>query len=529
MNNTSQNDFVNLNHYIRLYWKNWYVFIISVIFCIGVAIVYVKLASPVFLVTSNLLVQENESGGAGDLQNMMRNFSFNGILGASNNNIYDDLQLLSSFSMFRLVVKELGLNTSYQIKEFPKSIKCYQNSPLTVKTIPEIADTLVTPLTVKIKANSDGEIKAKIYRGYKKLGEGKSKVLPINISTTYGNFQIDTTAYYQPGTSFELKAVYRGYDYAAEILQEEVKVDLSSKKANVINVSIEETNRNKGKDILNSLINVYNASSNKQKNSIAENLISFLDDRIELIEKELNVIEKDIEIYKNIHSITDIEAEAKIIIEKSSDFKERLIEAETQYKVIEMVEDFLLKPENQYALVPLNIGLSDRTVLEGLQKYNDALLERMRLLRTTHSTSPVIEVINEQLAAMRVNMLATIGSIKSGFDLSRKDLKEQEDYFISRIKGMPTQEREFVNIKRQQLIKQELFVFLLQKREENSLSMSVNTPKAIVVDVAYNLHKPIKPKLMRTLAFAIFVGAMFAFAFIHARRYIKGKKIHREI
>ena len=236
-----------------------------------------------------------------------------------------------------------------------------------------------------------------------------------------------------------------------------------------------------------------------------------------VISKELVEIEKEVEAYKKENSLTDIEAEAKIILDKSTDFKERLIEAETQYTVIELVEQFLLKPENRFSLVPLNIGLSDRTVLEGLQKYNEALLERLKLLKTTQGNTPTLDIMNEQIDAMHDNMLATIRSLKSGFSHAKENLQEQGDYFMARIKGMPTQEREFVNIKRQQMIKQELFVFLLQKKEENALSMAVTTPKAEIVDKAYSLSKPVSPRPLKLLAFAMGI------AIIGAGCYVKVK------
>ena len=166
----------------------------------------------------------------------------------------------------------------------------------------------------------------------------------------------------------------------------------------------------------------------------------------------------------------------------------------------------MLKPENRFSLVPLNIGLNDRTVLEGLQKYNEALLERLRLLKTTQGNTPTLDIMNEQIDAMHDNMLATIRSLKSGFSHAK-----------ARIKGMPTQEREFIDIKRQQMIKQELFVFLLQKKEENALSMAVTTPKAEIVDKAYTLQTPVSPRPMRLLAFAMSIAIIGAGCYIKVR------------
>lgn len=523
-NNTqSKNDLINIDFYIRLYLKKWYVFIIVGLICLAISLIYIKLTDPVYLVTANILVQEDESSkGMGGVQAaMMRNFSFSSLIGTSTT-INDELEIIGSFSMLRDVVKQKNLNERYYIKSFLNTKECYNNSPIKITPMENIADTLALTLKFKIKIEPDGKLKsAKVYKGFSKKAESKSPHFPLLLNTEYGQFKIDTTNFYKPGKAISIDARYQGFDYATELLQENVLIDLASKKANIINIQLPETNRLKGKDIVNSLITLYNESDVNRKTVFTQSMVSFLDERIELISDELTQIEKEIEEYKTEHSLTNIEVEAQIILTKSSDFKERMIEAEAQFTVIEMVESFLLLPDNRYALVPLNIGLSDRTVLEGLQKYNDALLERMKLMKTTMTTNPMIEVMNEQIDAMRNNMLATIKSIKSGFERSKQDLKEQENYFMSRIKGMPTQEREFIALKRQQLIKQELFVFLLQQKEENLLSMSVSTPKAQVIDQAYNLRKPIKPRPMRILAFACAVAIFISLSFIHIKHYLK--------
>ena len=517
----NQNEFIDIRPVIKKGIRYWYVFIISTFICVSLGGVYFLLAKPKFQILANILIKENENGGMSGMQAMMMNNTAFGSLLGGNTSINDELQLLSSFSVFRETVKDLSLNESYEVKKFPFNQKCYHDSP--IKIIPEtaIADTLsrVIKFNVKIGKTGSGTIKAQLGL-WKSIGKISFEKLPVTLQTSYGNFNINTTSFYIPGENYNIKAIYSGYNWVSEKLQELVTIDLVSKKANVINLSTIEQNRKKGKDILNTLIQVYNQSGIKQKNTLASNTISFLDERINLIANELSDIEKEIEIYKKENSLTDIETEAKIILEKSGDFKERLIDAETQYTVIELVENFLLKPENRYSLVPLNIGLSDRTVLEGLQKYNEALLERLKLMKNTYIDNPTVTTINEQIDVMRDNMLATIRSLKSGFMYAREDLKKQEDYFISRIKGMPTQEREFANIKRQQAIKQELFLFLLQKKEENNLTLSITTPNAQIIDSAYYKSEPVAPNLKIVLLLSLFFGGALGGGYISLTKYI---------
>ena len=508
------NDIGKLKEILVFYLRRWKIFLVSFIVCISIAILYLYITKPVYLVTANILVEEKESSPMNQMQSMMKGFSLTDVFGG-NSSIHDEIELIRSFSMFRRVVKSLNLNEKYSSGEWIFPISYYKNSPVVITPINDIADTLTATLKFKIKS-SGKNVKVKMSKGFKTLHE-ETFSLPFIMQTSYGDFKIETTQFYNPNKEINVKVSFSGYDYATEMLQKEVEVDFATKKANIINMQLKEKNIKKGKDVLNELIASYNTSSKERRNALAGNMVLFQDERINLISKELVEIEKQIESYKKENSLTDIEAEAKIILDKSTNFKERLIEAETQYTVIELVEEFLLKPENRFSLVPLNIGLNDRTVLEGLQKYNEALLERLRLLKTTQGNTPTLDIMNEQIDAMHDNMLATIRSLKSGFSHAKENLQEQGDYFMARIKGMPTQEREFIDIKRQQMIKQELFVFLLQKKEENALSMAVTTPKAEIVDKAYTLQTPVSPRPMRLLAFAMSIAIIGAGCYIKVR------------
>ena len=178
-----------------------------------------------------------------------------------------------------------------------------------------------------------------------------------------------------------------------------------------------------------------------------------------------------------------------------------MIENETQLEIVDWVREFVIDSKNNYALIPLNIGLRDKNVLEGLQQYNNLLLTRTRLQINTHEINPTIEAYNEQLEIMRDNLILTIKNLKAGLMLARNDLKKQEDFFNSRLKKMPKQEREFVEIKRQQLLKQELYLYLMEKKEKNSLAVAIPDPKSDIIDYAYVQKDPVSPILKMILVF----------------------------
>lgn len=521
--NKNKHDLADATAVLKKYLKHWPLFILSLIICFGVAFIYLKITNPVYQVTANILIKSEDTKGSGGLQSaMMKSFSLGGLIGGASD-VYDELEIVSSFSILRQVVEKLELNESYTINKFLRSKSCYLNSPLKISTIEAIPDTLSVGLTFKIKISEKGEAKVSVYKDRKKIAIQKGNVFPMQISTIYGIYTLNKTSFFPDKESLNMRINYLGYDLAAENLQKEVSIGLVSKKANAINLGIEETNKQRGKDILNTIVRLYNENGISEKQLLAANTAKFLDERIEIISRDLAIVEREVELYKKANSLTDIEAEAKIMLEKNGDFKEQLIAAETQYSVITLIENFITSPQNKYALVPLNLGITDKTVAEGLQSYNSLLLERLKLLRSTNEQNPAVEAMNEQVTAVKENVISTIKSIKSGIGIAISDLKKQENTFISRIKGMPTQEREFINLKRQQMIKQELFVFLLQRKEENAIALSATTPKAQIIDKAYSLSEPVSPKKKIVAALFLVIALLIPILFLYLKEVLNVK------
>ena len=298
---------------------------------------------------------------------------------------------------------------------------------------------------------------------------------------------------------------------------------IATKKANLIRLGILENNIQRGKDLLNTIITTYNDNGIQTKNLEASQTAHFLNIRIDSIITELSEIEKKIELYKRSNNLTNIEAEAKIILEQNGIFKEKLVETETQRQIVSLIEKFMSDPQNKYSLMPFNSGLSDKSSIEAIQSYNELILKRLKLLQTAKPNSPTIKLIEQQIDANRENVQNTISNMKSGIEIALKDLHAQEKTFISRIKNMPTQEREFINIKRQQLIKEELYLFLLQKKEENAITLAVATPKGQIVDKAYNINKPVGATRLMLLSFSILIGLLLPIIYLYLRNIFKTK------
>lgn len=521
MESFKQSEFVTL---MKSYLKNWKLFLLSFIVCVGLAGAYMLIKNPEFKIAANILIKEDsKSGGmSGMASQMMKGMAFGDMLSVGGNGVDDEVEVVSSYSITYKAVKELGLNTQYT-EGFIKKKKYYNDSPLLLKPIsPEMADTFKYHVRFKVEVDKQQLASVKAYYKRTKIAEVKSG-FPVKVPTKYGDFVIDKTNFYKQDKKLNMEIYFAGYSGFTQSLMKELNIDIASKKANVINLEYEDELPYRGIDLLNSIIKHYNNYGIDEKNVTAERTALFLQQRIDLMDDNLKSIERLIEKYKEDNNLTDIETEAEIILDKSSDFKEQLIKAETQYTVISMIEDFLKAPENRYAVVPMSLGIEEKSAVESLLAYNQLLMQRLKLLRSTNPGNPIIESMNEQVDATRLSVLVTIQSIKRGIEYARNDLKMQQDFFMNRIKGMPKQEREYVEIKRQQEIKQALYLYLLQQQEENALKLAQANPKAQIIDEAFMYNIPVAPMKKLIALAALFFAVLLPVLYLYLKNMFTTK------
>lgn len=509
---------------VKSYIKNWKLFVLSFVICVGVAGVYILVKNPEYRVAANILIKEDsKSGGMSGLaSSMMKGMAFGDMLSVGGSAVDDELEVISSYSIIFQAVKELGLNVNYS-EGLIKKKNYYKDAPILVSPVePMMADTFRRHVRFEIEVNKNQEVEVEAFYKRDKLAKVKSG-FPVKVSTMYGDFTIDKTQFFKEGKSLDMSVYFTGYSSFTQGLMKNLDISIASKKANVINLLYEDEIPGRGIDLLNTIVAKYNAYGIDEKNLTAERTAVFLQQRIDLLDKNLKDIEHTIESYKETNNLTDIESEARIILEKSNDFKEQLIKAETNFAVISMIEDFLKDPANKYAVVPMSLGIDEKSAVESLLAYNTLLMERLKLLRSTNPGNPMIETMNEQVDATRESVIVTIQSIKRGIEYARNDLKMQEETFMNRIKGMPKQEREYIEIKRQQEIKQALYLYLLQQQEENALKLAQSNPKAQIIDKAYMYNIPVKPMKKLVALAALLFAVMLPIAYLYVRKRFNSK------
>lgn len=515
MAKNSNSDFIDIRPVLKQYLSKWYLFVISVIFCVGLVWAYTSIKNPKYAVRANVLIsQENNNpmakmGGLGDL------FGANG-------SVDDEIFVLSSHSLYRDVAKDLGINISHKVKTgLLGSRLAYPDFPLQVSAAEGMFDTLRTTLLFKIKVHEDGktDISTKVKR--KVVAELEDVNLPASVETDYGTFTIIPTEYFVPGEELKTTITVSGYNSAAEQLDLDVVNEIATKRSNVINMAIDTPNPVWGEAILNEIIKKYNQRGILEKNAQAENTADFLEKRLEIIASDLTQSEVEIQRYKQLKGIVDLETEAKYQIEKKAGIEGSLLEAETQREIEMMTRDFLSSPENHYSLIPMtveNLGLQ-----KAIEAYNELVLSRIDLENSAKTNNASLKKITEQVDLMRANILTSISKALESSEIQIREMKRQLGSADSRLADIPSQEREFMDMKRQQIVKHQLYMFLLQKREENAVLLANGTPKGIIVDEAFTLSEPLGMSRKMMLALAVIFGLCIPPALLYVRKLLRNR------
>ena len=535
MENKKDNESINIKKYINLYKANWKFALGSVILIVFCAIGYLAVEKKSYQTNATILIRDNDKGlSAGNIakEALMRSFGSSFGLGRSSSNVDDEEQIIGSYSVLKEAISDLGLETIYSSGFLFGKEVYYKNSPMIVTPLaPNALDTISQTIHIKISIDKKGMAKAKATIGEyflkKSIGKAESSSFPFTIKTLYGDFSIDTTSYLKKGKSLTLDVYLLNKGLATEILAEEIAIKVISKKTNTISLSTTQKNKRKAEELLAKIIEIYDKNVLEDQREQINTTIKFVQERLNAISEELSLAEKEIEVYKKDNKLSDVEIEAKVMLEKNGDFKEKLIDVETQLNIINMVSDYVSKEENRYNPIPNGLGIEDIALSNAILEYNTALIERARLLRNTNEKNPILINMNEQVDIMREAVVSSINNVKRSTTIAKADLDKEQAAFYERLKGMPTQEREYIDIKRNQLIKEQLFLFLLEKREENALMLTLSKPKTQIIDFPYTNVIPVSPKPKIVLLAAFVLGLLLPLLFILYKEFL-GKVITSE-
>ena len=513
----SNSDFIDIPALIRQYISKWYLFVISVVICGGIAVAYALLRQQDYAVKANILITpEKDSPLSGGLMDGL------GSLFGSQGYVEDEIFIISSHSLYASVAKELGLNVSQNVKKniFVREL-AYPEKPLEVTPQAGMLDTLRTAITFTVKVAKDGcvSIKGKMKRAT--VVDEKNLQLPFTVDTPLGQFSFAKTQYFPADDDLNVRVSVKGYGNAAEDLAKEVTTEIAAKHSNVLAVGMATPNPEYGTAVLNEIFKEYNERGIEESRQRNELTASFIEGRLNLLAVELSDVEASMQKYKQSNGIVDVVSEAKYQTEKRGKVEAELLAAETQAEIIKLTLQFLRDPRNAYALIPTALDN------EGLQKaitvYNELVLERMSLASSARSENIALKELSERIDASRENIITSISRAYDTSMVAVNDLRREMRAAESSLATIPSQEREYRDLARQQIVKQQLFVFLLQRQEETAMLLANAYPKGQIVDKAYTETEPLgmskKMIALLGLLFGLFIPPVYLYLrkFVHNR------------
>ena len=511
----SKEENIDVKELLFKYLIHWPWFVGAVVACLIAAWVYLYMSTPVYNISATVLIKDDKKGGSAGMLSGLESLGLDGMI-SSSQNIDNEIEVLRSKTIVKEVVEDLGLYISYTDEdEFP-SRNIYKTSPVQVSLTPQEADLLEEPMIVKMALQPQGsmDVTVKIDDDeYQKHFEKLPAVFPTDKGTLAFFLTPDSVLSSKKTleettdlekTTRNITATINKPLTVAKWCCKNMTIEPTSKTTSVAVISLKNSNVQRGKDFINKLLEMYNINTNNDKNEVAQKTAEFINERISIISKELGSTEKDLESFKRGAGITDLTSDAQIALTGSAEYEKKRVENQTQINLLQDLQKYMRN--EGYEVLPSNIGLQDVNLAAAINRYNDVLVERKRLLRTSTENNPTIINLDTSINAMKENVQVSLDRVLRGLFITKADLDREANRYSRRISEAPGQEREFVSIARQQEIKAGLYLMLLQKREENAITLAATANNAKIIDDAIADDAPVSPRSKITYLIALILG-----------------------
>lgn len=524
------NEVISLRKIIVDYARHWRLFLSFFIISLTIAGAYLLFYPTTYEIMARIQLQEDKdmgsgSLGLGDAAGLMKSFGL-GSMKAGTIVMDDELVKLLSNDLLKKMVLELGINVDY-IKPYSYNYRMYDDLPFILQPDSATNATLSYPIVFNIDVTEKGTIEVTI--------KTDSKKQKLNFESLPAIIKVDEQSYtlsYRKSKDFikpySQKIVVSPATWIAENLSNDFTIEEYSKNSNVIELICTDYEKNRGIDMLNTLIQLYNEQESTLKSKEGNQSIDFLTSRIKNITEELSTVEEQIEQYKTKHQMTDIEYDVKFYTEQMKELQVKIIELEAQSYVIKFVSDYVRDPQNKYNLIPALLSTGDDKG-NPIATYNEALIERERIMQSSKNNSPLINNINKQVDQLRNSVYLSIENAEKSVQLTLADLKSKEKVLLDKMKSVPAVEKEYIDFKRQQEICQAVYLILLQKREEIALSINDQRDRARIIDPAFIKQSPVAPrKLFAFLGIIIFTIVLPVVYLFVRNQYIALKEVYKQ-
>lgn len=502
-----------LDH-LQIYLKNWKWFLLCLVLGLLAAFVFIRYATPKYLAKGKIQIVEDANSGTG-----LELFSELDLLGGGQSNVEDEIEIIASRSNFIEVVTRLGLNTTVYSLGNIKKTELYNNPPVKINLLG--ADSIVTKsrfvIFLDLKSESNFDYSIETDEAFKSYAYGKP------IPTAIGNILITPNAeVIKRYLNQRIQIVINPIDDVAENYRLQTRLGTVADKSSILNISLESAIKEKASDVINTLIDIYNENAIADKQEIADKTSTFINDRIANISSSLSNVDQSAQDFKTGRGVTDIASEANINLNIGAANRQELANVETQLNIASGLKE-LVDGQEGYEVLPSNIGLADPTIASTTAEYNQLVQERKRLLQTANEKNPVVVNIDQQLSGLKQTLQSSVSSMTNNLGLQVNTLSRQQSIINSKIYSAPKNERALRDITRQQQTTEQLYLYLLEKREESQIAVASTAPKSRIVDRAYYGKIPVSPKKnIIYLAFGL-IGMLIPFGLIFVKTLFDNK------
>lgn len=496
---------IDIRAWIIRILKNWYWFVLSCAVFGAIGLYTYFSTTKKFVVDASIMLRSDDEA----LPKFELVTSMMGMGGTKSTE--DEVELLTSRDILGPVVKELDLQTEYRKYDALKWVGQYPCHDLTVVYPPVYLDTVTRGVNIDVKVRkNDYVVKVKYGRWTRSRHKVKDLTTPFETCIGMLSFAINNPEEVEVGDKYHMHTLPMlpliG-SYKKNIIAAPVR-----KESNIITISTTTDMPTRGRDFIRKQIEYYNMDAVLDKNIMASNTAAFIEERLRLIEQELAVAEKDVAQYKQRYDIVDLESEAVLALQEGAEYKKQVAEIETQLNLVGYIAEYVSDETKKNNLIPANIGVEDIALISLISEYNQLMLDRMRVRRTASDSNPVLNQMETQLTAMRENIITTISSLTSTLTIAKQDIERRQGTINTQRNNLPDQEQEFIEVMRNKVLKEELYLFLYKQREENALTLASTVTPAKVVNTPQMNPTPVAPRLSIIGLFCLILGVMFPLA-----------------
>lgn len=509
---------------VEMVLKKWYWFVISVALFLGIGVLYIMKSSPVYQRNATIMVKDSRKGsGANEMA------AFSEIAGLSTRrNVDNELFVLQARRLMVEVVERLGLTTSYSTRSGLRTVDLYRRSPIEVTFV---NDSGTENCAFKVDLFED-KVFIHDFARQRPADAPEEDTDDFEVTAPY-----DTAIMTPSGEIVITRSLYMDEKYIGKTIavtkntkeivatryRTAMKSSVANKMSSIINISLNDIVAKRAEDVINTLIDVYNEDAVNDKQQVAEATADFIDVRLAIISKELGAVDSDIKTFKTRNSMVDIQAETETNLTVSTKLRSDVLSVESQLEMSKFIKEYLNDPQKEFSLVPAT-GFGNSANATSLAKhiadYNDLLLRREKLMQNGSVNNPVIQQLNSNRVAMKNAILASLDSNIAQLDIQLKNLRREKGKTDARISSVPLQEQEYLTIARQQRIKEELYLYLLNKREENAISLAITENTARIIDSAFGPNRPIAPRKSFVMLVMLILGCAVPFAILYMREIL---------